>query len=344
MSSSSPASAARGALDVDIVVRPIAGERESGDHCTVIPWPRGVVLAMADGLGHGPLAASASRAFVECVSDAASLRVEEIFERAHRTLLKTRGAVGAIARFDHAQCSVEVAGIGNIAVSLHRQGSRPLRPVLIAGVLGSTYRTVRAETLKMEIGDLLVMHSDGLGSRWNPDFLWTLPAHGGAQMLVNAHSKGTDDVACSIARLVAFPDAGKMPGGAREAAELSRTIPVRMPGDPECVAHEARELARRAGFDPRAGWEVSIAASELATNVLKYSGSGEVRLLLRTTPEQAIVVEAVDRGAPPRASGVLQPGLGEGLKAVRRLMDSVEIDVREGKGMRVVARKLRKEA
>jgi anti-sigma regulatory factor (Ser/Thr protein kinase) len=331
------------AVAVGIALRPLAGEVECGDQCEVLPWSRGVVLAMADGLGHGPLAARASGAFVQCVGGAVTLPLDEILTRAHRALQKTRGAVAAIARFDEESGSVEVAGVGNIAVSIHRQGSlRTSRPLLIAGVLGSAFRTPRVETFPMELGDLLIMHSDGVRSRWGLDSLWGLPARDAARLVLDTQSKGTDDAACAVARVVARPRSDSLPVAVAAEGDVARAVPVRMQGDPECVAHEARAFTQQAGFGQHAAWEVSIAASELATNVLKYGGSGELRLLHRTRPEEMIVVEAVDRGAPAQGSAqAARLGLGEGLRAVRRLMDQVDVEDRSGRGMRVVARKFR---
>jgi serine/threonine-protein kinase RsbT len=251
--------------------------------------------------------------------------------------------VGAIARFDEEKAAVEVAGVGNIAVSIHRQGSvKASRPLLIAGVLGSAYRSPRVETFPMELGDLLVMHSDGVRSRWGLESLWGLPARDAAQLLLDTQSKGTDDAACAVARVVARPSEGeRLPVAIAEEGDVAHAVPVRMQGDPECVAHEARAFTQRAGFGQHAAWEVSIAASELATNVLKYAGSGELRLVHRTRPEEMIVVEAIDQGASAKALAP-RAGLGEGLRAVRRLMDQVDVDERSGPGMRVVARKFRR--
>jgi anti-sigma regulatory factor (Ser/Thr protein kinase) len=134
-----------------------------------------------------------------------------------------------------------------------------------------------------------------------------------------------------------------------EAADpVERVVSVRAPGDAHRAAHEARHFARRAGLGTRGQWEVSIVAAELATNVLKYAGAGELRLSRALAPRAAVVLEAIDcgRGVADDALALTdgdddQPevGLGLGLGSVHRLMDHVDIDTVLGSGTRIVARK-----
>ncbi len=351
---------ARARVAVGICVRPLAGETLSGDACAEIPWPRGVLVAMADGLGHGERAAIAASAFVACVRDGSTLSLEEIFARAHRALLKTRGAVAAVARFDHERGQVELAGIGNISTHVVRPGAHHTEhPLLMPGVLGSAYRTVRSQALPFGVGDVLVMHSDGVRSRFDVEVMRAFPVKAAAEAVVRLHAKGSDDAACAIVRGVRDMDPLR-PSLPAPSAASTRTIPVRVRSDAECAAQEAKAFALAAGFGARAQWEVSIVASELATNALKFAGAGEVRLRHILEPREALVVEATDAGQGisdvqaaiadgfsegarlsaerPRREG---QGLGVGLGSVHRLMDAVKIDSDPARGTRVVAWKFR---
>jgi len=142
----------------------------------------------------------------------------------------------------------------------------------------------------------------------------------------------------------------RSPAPERALEEGERVVPIRIRGDAECAAHEARAFAKRAGLGARAEWEVSIAASELATNMLKFAGEGEVRLRHVRVPREAIVVEAVDRGhgianvslaIADGFSGRPEAGLGVGLGSVHRLMDHVDIQSDMRTGTRIVASKFR---
>jgi serine/threonine-protein kinase RsbT len=108
------------------------------------------------------------------------------------------------------------------------------------------------------------------------------------------------------------------------------------------------------GLAPRAQWEASIVASELATNVLKYGGHGTLTLRHVQTPREALVLEVADEGDGIADIGSalidgysggtqLLPdrrrngqGLGVGLGTVHRLSDEVTIDSAPGRGTRVV--------
>jgi anti-sigma regulatory factor (Ser/Thr protein kinase) len=351
---------AKARLAVGIRVRPLAGERESGDACVELRTPQGVTVAMADGLGHGPSAAVAANAFVDCVREAGLLALEEVFARAHRALLKTRGAVAAVARFPHERAEVQIAGIGNISIALARTGAlRTEQPIVMPGVLGSAYRMVRAQVFPFGQGDLLVMHSDGIRSRFDLKLVRALPVQAAADAVVRSYAKGSDDAACAIVREVEDHESAH-PSPFPAASPSERGIPIRMPGDAECVAQEARAFTLRAGFGARAQWEVSIVASELATNVLKFAGAGEVKLRHVRAPREAIVVEVMDggRGIPDVRAAVTDgfsegalrrvdeplregQGLGLGLGTVHRMMDTVSVESDPAHGTRITAWKYR---
>jgi len=346
---------------IGIALRALPGEHVCGDACESMAWSRGALIAIADGLGHGPQAAAASKAFVACVRARTELPLDETFADAHRALLRTRGAVGAIARFDQIAGQVEVAVVGNVgALLVHAGVGRTEHPLVASGVLGSAYRTVRAQRLAFDPGDLLVLHTDGLRSHLDVKGLHDLPAHAAAQALLASHCKSNDDAGCAVAfGLLEGSGASPSPpsGSVAPSFEGSRAIPVRERSDADCVALAARTFSREAGLGVRAQWEVGIAASELATNMIKFAGSGEIRLRREPTPRAAVVVEAVDRGAGiadldaaladgfsegaslspdrPRREG---QGLGVGLGSVHRMMDRVEFETDHG-GTRVVARK-----
>jgi serine/threonine-protein kinase RsbT len=110
---------------------------------------------------------------------------------------------------------------------------------------------------------------------------------------------------------------------------------------------ESAAYCRAAGFQETASRMISTAVSELARNILKYAGSGEIRLrAIQSSQGHGIEIEAVDQGpgiaAPEDAmrdhfssSGTL----GLGLPGVERMMDEFSLDSAPGQGTRVTARK-----
>ena len=317
-------------------VRPLAGEDVAGDACLVERWSRGVVVVVSDGLGHGPAAAEASRVLLAHVRGAIEMPLEQIFAGAHRALLKTRGVVATLARVDEGAGRVDVAGIGNVTTRLLQGAAMPLHLLVPPGVLGGAYRPMRTQSVSFAVGDLLVMHTDGIRSRFDLAPLQSLPPDELARAVVGEHGKTTDDAACAVVR-----GEPPWPGAARDEGDRL-AMPIRLPGDAECCAVGARAFAGRLGFDVRRQWEVSIAVSELATNVLKHADEGTLTLSRAADPPERVVVEIVDRARPddwPRRGG----GLGVGLECVHRMMDHVAVEAIETspRGRRVVAWKYR---
>ena len=79
---------------------PVRGEHECGDGWIFQEFPRGVRLTVADGLGHGPLAAAASRAAIGTASEQLNETAPVLLERIHGALRATRGAAVAVAEID----------------------------------------------------------------------------------------------------------------------------------------------------------------------------------------------------------------------------------------------------
>lgn len=111
-------------------------------------------------------------------------------------------------------------------------------------------------------------------------------------------------------------------------------------------AGAARSMAREMGFGPADAARIEIVVRELAFNIIRYAGRGEIRLSRVTSGNRTgLQVEAEDHG-PGIADLELAlqdgyssggKGLGAGLPAVRRLMDTFEIQTEVGKGTLVRA-------
>ncbi|MDF2691685.1 MAG: hypothetical protein K0S65_68 [Labilithrix sp.] len=342
--------------------RPLDGG-VSGDAFAQFTSKRGPIVALSDGLGHGERAAEASAVFLGCVRDNADQPLEMLFMRAHHSLMKTRGVVAAIARFDETRREVEVGGLGNVSVLVVRGGNRGIPILLQPGVLGSAYRKVRPQTLPFAVNDVLVLYTDGVRTRFDVGVTRTLAPQATAEEIVRIAGKATDDAGVVVARAVLpaiVPEKtrpilptveARGPVGPLEP----RVVPIRVRGDDATCALEARSYAQRAALLPREQWEVSIAASELATNVLKFAGSGTMTL---SFDGEELVLDVIDRGRGIEAvasavvdgwseGGPLGPdsprhdrqGLGVGLGSVHRMMTHVAIETTPGQGTRIVARK-----
>ncbi len=78
------------------LARPITGETECGDVFGAVEADGRLTGVLCDGLGHGPLAASAATEAVAAVLEDPAAEPAALLERAHRRMAHTRG--GALAR------------------------------------------------------------------------------------------------------------------------------------------------------------------------------------------------------------------------------------------------------
>jgi anti-sigma regulatory factor (Ser/Thr protein kinase) len=144
------------------------GEHVSGDTWRSAERDREIAVMVADGLGHGPEAAvAAQRAGVTFESEP-FVTPEQFYRSAHRSLVGSRGAALARAVIG-ASGDVEYSGIGNIAGSLvSSERSRGLASQ--NGTVGVQIRNhVSAFSHTMPAPGVLLMHSDGITSRWSFD-------------------------------------------------------------------------------------------------------------------------------------------------------------------------------
>jgi anti-sigma regulatory factor (Ser/Thr protein kinase) len=145
---------------------PYPGERFCGDAWSCHRTPERTVVLVVDGLGHGWEASEAAREAVATFRKRLDHPPGEILSYIHDALRKTRGAVAAVAEIRPRAGTLIYAGIGNIsAVVLEAGRSRSL--VSHNGTLGATIFRIQEFQSDWPRDGILVMHSDGLQSRWD---------------------------------------------------------------------------------------------------------------------------------------------------------------------------------
>jgi anti-sigma regulatory factor (Ser/Thr protein kinase) len=159
-------------LEVGVVCLPKQGEEVSGDAYATQTVGDRQLLIVADGLGHGPLAAQASLEAVRIFHEQGQYDPAEIMKNMHAALRSTRGAAVAIAELNLQQQTVQYVGVGNIAGSLLDPESPTERSTSMVshnGTVGFEMRKVQTFNYVWQPGGLLIMHSDGLGTKWRLD-------------------------------------------------------------------------------------------------------------------------------------------------------------------------------
>lgn len=158
----------KGCWIVGAVMVPHPGETTCGDNWSIRRHHSTTSLIVADGLGHGVLAADASAAAVKAFHTEHQFLASHTLESVHLALRATRGAAVAVMHIDHQSNSARYAGLGNI-VGVLLGGARPQFMVSHNGTAGLEARRFQEFEYQLPPEGAVVMHSDGLNTSWSVD-------------------------------------------------------------------------------------------------------------------------------------------------------------------------------
>lgn len=193
--------------EIAIMGRPYPGESISGDDGTFLQSESGLLVAVSDGLGHGPEAREASNRAIEALSRKPQMDLDEILIALNQELADTRGCALSIARFDKNNRSLECASLGDVHSHLYNlREARFFTPTpLVLGTGQLPRQKVRVEQATVEPGSILVMFTDGLRSKTSLKAQLDIlrqPAIAIAQHLIENDSRPDDD---ALVLVVRFP-------------------------------------------------------------------------------------------------------------------------------------------
>lgn len=183
--------------------RPRPGESVSGDLAVHVEVGDGAVVAVVDGLGHGPEAAAAAAGARAVIESTAGTPVEQVLVRVHEALARTRGVVMTIASID---CSGRMrwVGVGNVEAHVVRRDShgprRTASAVLYGGVLGYRMPDVKVSTVDLDAGDLVLMATDGIDADFADVVVPEDPVEQVAAGIVERRARPHDDALVVAAR------------------------------------------------------------------------------------------------------------------------------------------------
>jgi anti-sigma regulatory factor (Ser/Thr protein kinase) len=196
--------ASSGTMQIGVVSEPIRDEEECGDGWGIRKFADSLLLMVVDGLGHGTFAAEAAREAERILARAQSASMQDIMQDAHDALKKTRGAALALTKIEPAQGVLSFLGVGNISASIISPGtSRSMASH--NGTVGQQMLRIQEFTCPWNADSILVMHSDGITSRWD---LGRYPGIWGkhpsivAALLHRDASRGRDDATVLVAKTV----------------------------------------------------------------------------------------------------------------------------------------------
>lgn len=153
-------------FSVGVVSVAIRGESVSGDGWGTRSTPDRSFFMVVDGLGHGTLAADAAREAEHVFGTSHETSPASILRDCHDALKKTRGAAAAIAEISQEKGTLTYSGIGNVSGTVI-DGSTRRGLANHNGTLGHQMHKPQEFTAPWNKDSILIMHSDGLGSKWD---------------------------------------------------------------------------------------------------------------------------------------------------------------------------------
>lgn len=187
---------------IGAVCLPIAGEFECGDAWATERQARRTLIAVVDGLGHGPRAAAAAAEAIRVFQAHSDRSPAEILEAAHAALRPTCGAVMGVAEIRPEVGELRWAGVGNISGEI-RLGEVSSHLVSHNGTVGHQLRKVQEFVHPWTAGCLLLLHSDGMATLRQRDRypgLWGRDPSLIAGVLYRDCRRGKDDFTVLAAR------------------------------------------------------------------------------------------------------------------------------------------------
>jgi anti-sigma regulatory factor (Ser/Thr protein kinase) len=153
-------------FSLGVVSVAVRGEVACGDGWGIRASLGHSFFMVVDGLGHGILAAEAAREAERVMTSSSETSAAGILRDCHDALKKTRGAAAAIAGISREKGTLTYAGVGNISATVI---DGPTRRGIAShnGTLGHQMHKIQEFTMPWNSESILIMHSDGLGTKWD---------------------------------------------------------------------------------------------------------------------------------------------------------------------------------
>ena len=198
-------------FDHAVAARAHEGAEASGDLHMVRQLDHGVLVAVVDGLGHGRDAEAAARLAISTLETEPVRSITGLVERCHSVLGRSRGVVMSLAALDaHARTMTWLA-IGNVEGVLIRAGTPKRESILMrGGIVGHRLPPMRATTVALGAGDLLVFATDGIREGFAEGLRPDTPLQEIADRVLARHGRASDDALVLAGRWNGSAEAGSV--------------------------------------------------------------------------------------------------------------------------------------
>jgi negative regulator of sigma-B (phosphoserine phosphatase) len=194
-------------FDIAAAIRPRSDEAVGGDMSFIETCDKEIRLLCMDVLGHGQVAHQAAQVAAEQLAkvskDEQGFNPVQVLLELDQVLKGMRGAAVAACLINRSNGEMTFAGVGNISV----RRIFPKSSLLVSrdGVVGGNMRKPQPVQVNLEVGDIYLMHTDGVKSRFAhrdyPHIVSDSAATAAAYVLKH-FSKQHDDAGCIVLKVI----------------------------------------------------------------------------------------------------------------------------------------------
>jgi anti-sigma regulatory factor (Ser/Thr protein kinase) len=199
-----PKKAAGRAFEVGMVLVAKTGETACGDGWALRLAVDKCQLLAADGLGHGAFAQMASQQAARTFLENTHLNPADILRNMHASMKRTRGAVANVTSIDLHSQTLTYCGVGNISGKVLAGPDLSKSVISYNGIVGHNIpSSLHNHQIDWSNNSLLILHSDGLKSKWDLSRFKDLSRHHAsiiAALIYKEFNRGTDDTLVIVAR------------------------------------------------------------------------------------------------------------------------------------------------
>jgi phosphoserine phosphatase RsbX len=176
----------------------------SGDLAVVNLRPEGALVAGIDGVGHGSEAAHAAQRAAAVMRESPTEDLVRLVERCHSALQGTRGAAISVAFVSASESRMTWLGVGNVEGRVLSGDPAETRPkgslALGRGVPGHELPAVRAATIPVQPGDVLLLATDGVDAGFADSLELSGSSQAISDRILSDHWRPSDDALVIVVR------------------------------------------------------------------------------------------------------------------------------------------------
>jgi len=185
----------------------LPGQSECGDRHVVVAQEQRALVAVVDGVGHGPHAAAAAIKATNIIQEyGTAVPMTELVQRCHAGLHDGRGVVMSLALLEAEMRTMMWLGVGNVSGAVCRKAAAFNRKseslLLRAGVVGKQLPPLYAANLPVVRGDLLILATDGIDGDFAESVIPDWEPQRIADDVAARYGKGSDDALVLVARFL----------------------------------------------------------------------------------------------------------------------------------------------